>query len=519
MKPFVPITTVLAISMLIATVGAMPIHAQPHASLVVDATFDEIDANPGDGQCVSTPSAKCTLRAAIQETNAFAGPDTITLPPGVYTLTINGSIYQGAAAGDLDITEDLTITGAGVRKTIIDGNGANRIFVVFNHHFPDIPTHADISNLMLRNGYAHDGYGGGGILNLGGPTSLTNIIVAHSTTVEGPGGNYGGGGINNGGLMFLADVIVNANAAPQPTGGGIVNEGGGIANIACTPDCGLTLSRVTVSNNTGSPGISNRGLLTVTNSTISHNAAGGIGNGCCVAHLSLRNVTISDNVGFGITGGDPASLQHVLLANNSNQNCSATNFGSLGYNLSSDDTCTPYLNQRGDLNKKKVLLGPLQKNGGVSRTQALALGSPAIDAGDPNGCKDVSGNTLTSDQRGGVRPIDGDTISDSRCDIGAFEFAALKPRAPKLLSPSDGASVYGDKVLLVWQATTDAIFYKVFVKQDSPWGQTVDENRHLTATQYEATLPTPGHSYFWRVSACNSFGCSSGVSRRLVRTP
>ena len=43
----------------------------------VNSTLDERDASPGNGTCSSTPSSKCTLRAAIQEANATPGTDTI----------------------------------------------------------------------------------------------------------------------------------------------------------------------------------------------------------------------------------------------------------------------------------------------------------------------------------------------------------------------------------------------------------------------------------------------------------
>src|SRR6266478_3035039 len=57
------------------------------ATFTVNCTMDDVDAAPGDGIC-STATGACTLRAAIQETNALPGPDSIMLPAGSYTLTI-----------------------------------------------------------------------------------------------------------------------------------------------------------------------------------------------------------------------------------------------------------------------------------------------------------------------------------------------------------------------------------------------------------------------------------------------
>src|SRR5262249_15116010 len=66
------------------------------------------------------------------------------------------------------------------------------------------------------------------------------------------------------------------------------------------------------------------------------------------------------------------------------------------------------LNGPGDLTNTDPLLGPLQRNGGPTLTQALLPGSPAIDAGDDQGAP-------ATDQRGLPRTVNG-TI-----DIGTFE--------------------------------------------------------------------------------------------------
>jgi hypothetical protein len=49
---------------------------------------------------------------------------------------------------------------------------------------------------------------------------------------------------------------------------------------------------------------------------------------------------------------------------------------------------------------------------------ALPSGSPAVDAGNPNGCTDGLGHLLKTDQRGMRRP---DTEDTGGCDIGAYE--------------------------------------------------------------------------------------------------
>ena len=69
-------------------------------------------------------------------------------------------------------------------------------------------------------------------------------------------------------------------------------------------------------------------------------------------------------------------------------------------------------------------LSPLQNNGGPTQTHALLAGSPAIDAGDSNGCRDNTGALLQTDQRGLPRATDGNGDGKAACDIGAFELNA-----------------------------------------------------------------------------------------------
>src|SRR5262245_30059953 len=84
------------------------------------ATFTVTTAADGaDGVC----DAHCTLREAVGAANASAGPDTVVLPAGLYGLSLAGGLEDGNASGDLDVSGDLTIVGAGTRGTVVDGGG------------------------------------------------------------------------------------------------------------------------------------------------------------------------------------------------------------------------------------------------------------------------------------------------------------------------------------------------------------------------------------------------------------
>src|SRR4026209_794317 len=101
----------------IMAVVLLLVAATPGRAFYVNSTKDQVDAVI-DGVCASAEGL-CTLRAAVQEAEATVAPDVINVPAGKYTLKITGIFENNGAAGDLDITRDLTINGAGVGKTII----------------------------------------------------------------------------------------------------------------------------------------------------------------------------------------------------------------------------------------------------------------------------------------------------------------------------------------------------------------------------------------------------------------
>ena len=124
------------------------------AEFVVDSTTDAPDATPGDGVC-ATPSGRCTLRAAVMQSNASPGKNTIRVPEGIYRLTVADVTPDNdlppflTASGDLDITNDVDIIGQGADETIVDGNQIDRVFDV-----PPAGTNptVTISGLTIRHG-------------------------------------------------------------------------------------------------------------------------------------------------------------------------------------------------------------------------------------------------------------------------------------------------------------------------------------------------------------------------------
>ena len=357
----------------------LPTVARADTTINVNTTDDELNS---DGDC----SLREAVRAANSDTTvdacpAGSGADTIILPAGVYTLTIGGIVEEAAAIGDLDITDDLILSGAGVSTTIIDGGELDRVL----HIDPlgdDITV--EMSGMTIRNGQA-------------------------------PGG---GGGIWNDGLLTIANCAVTGNRASDEAGG-IWNEGT------------LTMTNSTISGNsaTHGGGLKNRvhATMVITNSTISGNSAsdsaGGIINS---ATLTLINSTIVSNTagsyygGIGnFTGGADLRFKNTIIAGNTPTDCGGNTYLiSQGHNLIQNTSGCSIIGTvddiASDITGRDPRLGSLQDNGGETQTHALLLASPAVDAGANDGC-------LSTDQRGEARPVDGDHIGAATCDIGAYE--------------------------------------------------------------------------------------------------
>ena len=67
------------------------------------------------------------------EANARIGADSILLPAATYFLTISGTDEDQSTTGDLDITEQLTITGDQAGGSIIDAaNLDDRVIHILN---------------------------------------------------------------------------------------------------------------------------------------------------------------------------------------------------------------------------------------------------------------------------------------------------------------------------------------------------------------------------------------------------
>jgi len=219
-----------------------------------------------------------------------------------------------------------------------------------------------------------DGVLGGGVF-VRGVTSIT------SSTIDGNRANNKGGG------LFKATFSVFGEPPPPQ-------------------DTRLDITSSTVYGNVA--GISGGGIYslrptTIASSTIAQNAIfGGSGAGLLFADptlpLTIRSSIFARNV---VDDGSPPPRSDIATAVQSPLTVAGTR------NLIM--SASPNITLPVDTIADDPLLYFLAWNGGPTRTIALGVGSPALDAGNDDG--------LASDQRGANFP----RVSGSGADIGAFE--------------------------------------------------------------------------------------------------
>ncbi|MGB0910111.1 MAG: choice-of-anchor Q domain-containing protein [Nitrospirales bacterium] len=430
----------------------------------VNNMIDQPDANPGDFRCeiavnggpevITTNAGRCTLRAAIEEANATIVEDTIEIPPGVYPLNLPSN--QGG--GRLQVTEDVVIQGSGATVTAVDGVHETRILRIGTS---DDSADVKISGLTIQNGRGGSSMSGGGITITEGSTlELTDSIVRDNET------SAPGGGIANDGSLYLFRSTVRDNkipndstveTPPQGGGGGTQHSGAGIMNFS---GADLTIENSTITGNftTRGGGIRNAGgTMEIRNSTISSNIArirgGGVMN---FGDADISFTTITDNQARSAPGdvgsethggggifneGDITMANSILSENTDNENSSDYSpdcrtdtpnepgsspgqISSLGGNIVGVLTSDCNFETNSDLsgtenNPLDPNLNLLSNWGGTTRTHRPQLDSPAIDHGTGfGGCP-------TTDQRGYIRPVDGNENGNAVCDTGSVERGAV----------------------------------------------------------------------------------------------
>ncbi len=403
------------------------------------------------------------------------------------------------------------VTGSGVdASAILDGfsiSGGNAIYDDNNNIGGGMYNNNGSPTLRLVTFSDNNAYKGGGMSNDNSSSpNLSNVTLSSNSALYGGGmynGHYSNPNLTN--VTFSDNTAVegggmsNDNSSPTLTlvtfSGNAAIVGGGMKNGQYSSP---SLINVTFSGNIattpeGSGGgmFSSSSSPSLTNVTFSGNTANYNGGGMYNSDSSptLDNVTFSANAAnlgggmYNYINSSPTVTNSILWGNTPDQiHNDTSSSATVTYSVIDDESYSDPTNILTDPS-----LGPLADNGGLTLTHALGEGSPAIDAGNPLSCPSV-------DQRGYVRPIDGDGGGTASCDMGAYEYASypatfsltldLAGSGSVLKEPDKSEYLWGEVVTLTPIADPDWVFIGWggdASGMDNPLTVTIYEDTNITA--------------------------------------
>lgn len=468
-----------------------------HPSLTVTSTSDTVSKIDGQTSLREALAYAATLTGAqtVAFSNTSAGGAVNFHDVAPDTITLGGT--------ELEIVGNVTVDGPGAELLTIDGNAASRVFHLTG---TDPAIEITLRGVTVANGSGTRGGGlrvrdgllrveecvfednvasaeGGAISsdavtltlldttflnnesNEGGAIEVQGDGVCRRCHFEGNQSAEDGGAVSfGGGAYTISDSLFTGNDA--------VDEGGAIDNNGND----LLLLNCTFSGNTAGTaggGINNQGGLTLVNCTVTGNRAdadgleqspgtpdegaggGGIRTDDNRGLVLLHNTIVAGNR-RGAPGSDVAAdLSTALPADIGVDAASSNNLigdpgfvgelvhGVNGNIIGKEDSGGPRI----EWPVAEILNPVLALNGGTTFTHALAIGSPAIDAGLNALALDEASVALATDQRGAGfdRIVKGlGTSAAATVDIGAYELFA----APLFADGDLKVSVDGEPVNL-----------------------------------------------------------------------
>jgi predicted outer membrane repeat protein len=398
-------------------------HNDNSSPILSNVTFSSNSASYYGGGMSNTYSSSSTLSnvtfIANTAGNFGGGMYNNSSSPSLSNVTFSGNTASNHGGGMSNFGGSASLSNV----TFIGNTATRSGGGMYNYN-----NSATLSNVTFIDNLATND--GGGMFNSQSSSTLSDITFSGNTA-----GSFGGGMYNLQGNPTLSNVTFSSNSA--------TNDGGGMYNNSSSP----RLTNVTFSGNSaandGGGMYNSQGDLSLTNVTFSGNSAANDGGGMynLQGNPSLNNITFSGNNAEHFGGGMLSFQSSPTLRNVTFSGNTATNNGGGIYNLQGSPTLTNAIlwgntpdQIRGDSTtvtysdvqggypgtgniNDDPLLGPLADNGGLTQTHAIAAGSPAIDAGDPDVCPNI-------DQRAFTRPIDGDENGTAICDMGAYEYGS-----------------------------------------------------------------------------------------------
>ena len=308
--------------------------------------------------------------------------------PTVTNCTFSGNTAKDNGGGMRNDSSDPIVTNCTFSKNTVTSTGDNETggggMANYNESNPEV-TNCTFSGNTTSSLVS----GGGGMRNDSSDPTVTNCTFSGNTSTSTSITNYGGGG----GMYnkYSSPTIRNCTFSGNTSAGGEKQGmfGGGMFNHESDPE--------------------------VTNCTFSQNNAD-YGGGGMINHTSdskVTNCTFSENHAPESGGGmlnyasDSTVTNCIFWKNTANKRPLKKEIDNLSGSLTVT-YCVVEEGYTGDGNlKTNPLLGPLQDNGGPTKTYALGTKSSALNRGSSSKAPDT-------DQRGFPR--------DNTPDIGAYEY-------------------------------------------------------------------------------------------------
>lgn len=410
------------------------------AKYIVDPTAitNNDDADTNDFICADSVG-KCSLAAAIQQQAWIPFDFTIEIPSGNYVFLSGIDIIK------YDTSKTVTLQGAGVSNTVLDGNNLSRIMRIITTSpvvFKDIKfingtanasmtddggalsawleiINVDIENCYFENNRAK-GYGAALSFRWGGSVMIKDSIFYNNSNIA--GGVPTSSVLSGGDLIEIENSYFYGNSGNPVIYSADITESFTIRNSSIVNNTAIGLSltfypvtagktslieNTTIARNTGTAlqiiGYSDYGVeshdFVIRNSTISENKYGGAG----AVQLSVN--------WSNLTTGTFKIMNSILsLANPATQkNCISLSGVTEVYNslIETGTGACAWTSSSGMLTAAPQL-NSLASNGGIGLSMLPLITSPVINSGSNVLCS-------ATDQVGVIRPIGG------TCDMGALE--------------------------------------------------------------------------------------------------
>jgi hypothetical protein len=438
--------------------GALPAAAVGGASAATSAARAKSICVGSRSGCFST------IQAAV---NAASDGDTIMIAPGTY-------------AGGVTIDVSVTIEGAGAHNTIISGGGP--VLTIGAFDASSEPT-VSLSGLTITGGVTHSSFastlftGQEGVIALGG-----GISVPPAT------------GFAPGGTVAIANSVISGNTVAPTTA---VDSG-----LPCPADITITCINGDLPfAQAAGGGINTFGAMTLTNTTVSNNQAGGTGVASDVGPggitsieggLTLKNSTVTDNQAIASApNGRSAETGGVAVFGGT-----LTVDGSrISDNNASLSTSMPSDIPGGTL----AIAGGMHVGGGVSAATVsnTTVSGNSISAtntvGDANAFSGglhtdgtfALGNDVISNNTVTVATLDGST-GNAAGDSGAGEWAGTVTNTRVFGNSVSASSIAGDAIADAGATTfagsmTNSEISDNHVRASSPHGSAIDRGGGLVA--------------------------------------